>query len=175
MSIESRILAKFSEALEVRKGSDLYEDMYVYLDGRWVYLDTIEDGSVTGAVADHGPCGRYEDVTFKIDPEALYVAVRSGAQVKFDNGSPAGTPWPTADIIYVEEAYVGATTEEYDTVRVSGLFVWRYDTEEAMEYYVPYMAAEQRLPSTLSLMEDVDVIVSWRRVDVADILKAVAK
>ena len=177
MSIDNRILAEFSKALEVRSGSDLEEGMYVYIAGRWVLVDFIkDDGAVDAAVADHGPRGCFKDVSFRINPKDMYVVVRSDAPVKFDDGYPVGVRWPVDDIICVDEAYLGALDgSEDDPVRVSGLFVRRYDPEEAADCYVPYRPSEQAIPSDISLVEDLDVIVAWRPVSAADILKAVAR
>lgn len=179
MDIVSRILAEFRKALEVRKGSDLEEDMYVYLRGRWVAVALIDDdGMVDADVADSGPSigPNREKVSFRIDPEALYVIVRSDAPIKFDGGRPAGARWPVDDIIYVDEAYVGALTgAREEPERVSGLFVRGYGPDEGVDSYVPYRPMDQGLPAALRLSEATDVIVSWHQVSVEELKKAVAR
>ncbi len=174
MSCSENWLEEISEYLEFRRGADLEVDSYLYLHEKWYEIMEIDGSWAMGS-----PAGttHYSDLRLDLDPESLYVTIPPGAPVRFQSGQPYDAKWPDKDLIYVEEAYrrarAGHASGTQETV--SGLFLRKWDAEEGSSYYAPLDPAGQRVPDTWILDEDLDLIVSWRPVTAAAVLKAVGK
>lgn len=167
-------LAELSEYLEFRRGADLKEDSYLYLNDKWYEILEIDGSWALGS-----PSGtpHYSDLKLEIKPERLYVTIPADAPVRFLHGQPCETLWPDQDLIYVDEAYVRADhCHGLDAAeRVRGLFTRRQEPEEGRHFYAPLDPEEQGIPAGLVLDSDTALLVSWRPVRVSDVLRAVER
>lgn len=171
MSCLENWLSEISEYLEFRRGADLEEDSYLYLHEKW--YEILETGG-SWALGSLAGAPHYLDRKLEVEPERLYVTIPPSSPVRFWCGQPLSTTWPDKDLIYVEEAYRrvrpghGVDTSE----KVHGLFLRKWDAEEGTSYYAPLDSARQGIPDAWILDEDLDLIVSWRQITTAAILKA---
>lgn len=167
-------LSELSKYLEFRRGADLEEDSYVYHLGKWLEILEVDDRWARGDIAG---APRYQDQVIHLEPDRLYVTIPADSPIWFRNGQPCEELWPGQDLIYVEEAY--PRTDAGPSVsageKMHGLFLRRYGPEEGSSYYTPLSPEEQEVPRTWILDPDTTLLMSWRPVFAAEILKAVGK
>lgn len=174
MSCTENWLDEISEYLEFRRGADLEEDSYLYLHEKWYEILEIDGSWALGSLAG---TTHYSDLKIEVEAERLYVTIPTSSPAQFWGGQPLSTAWPDKDLIYVEEAYRRVRSgHSIDTSeKVRGLFLRKWDHEEGTSYYAPIDSARQGTADALVLDEDLDLIVSWRQITAADILKAVGE
>lgn len=92
--------------------------------------------------------------------------INNGRVFEFDR-------WPDKDLIYVEKALRKADTSRdgvFEKAEVRGLFARRYDSDGDC-YYAPVEAEAQGIDKNWMLMEHYDLILEWRPVNIAAVLR----
>lgn len=110
---------------------------------------------------------------YTIDDVKTYLTVLEGASLQFRDGDLISTEWPDKDLIYVDKALRKAATKRdgiYEKDEVHGLFARRYDSDGDC-YYAPVEADDQGIDKNWMLMEHYDIILGWRPVNIAAVLK----
>lgn len=165
-------LQVLSRALRLERLEDVgLSNGYVLHASRWWRVT----GPVSCGGADlqiAGPSNKAdpESSTLLGAPDALVICVDRESGLQFQDGALLDVPWPDEDLIYVRDARCRDTWSDPETP-VYGVFIRRYDSEEA-PYYVP--ADRDRQPgvaSTWALVPDCDLILDWEPVDVTDLLE----
>lgn len=104
------------------------------------------------------------------DEEDLVVTTSASSGLQFHNGELLSVPWPHCSLIYVKNARrreVGVDPGE----EVSGIFALRHDSY-GEPYYAPVDPETQPgVASDCLLFPELDLILSWEPVDVADLLE----
>lgn len=170
------ILTGMSENIFLQRGSDIIADAIIYHGDCW--WKVLGNGTTLESevlYAEKAGSIRYdaEEVTIPIDDSKTYLTVSRGAPLQFRDGDLISTEWPDKDLIYVDKALrKAATTRDgaFEKDEVHGLFIRRYDSDGDC-YYAPVEAEDQRIDKTLRLMEHCDLILEWRPVNIAAVLR----
>lgn len=170
------ILTGMSENILLQRGSDIIADAIIYHGDCW--WKVLGNGTTLESevlYAEKAGSIRYdaEEVTIPIDDSKTYLTVSRGAPLQFRDGDLISTEWPDKDLIYVDKALrKAATTRDgaFEKDEVHGLFIRRYDSDGDC-YYAPVEAEDQRIDKTLRLMEHCDLILEWRPVNIAAVLR----
>lgn len=170
------ILTSMSENIFLKRGSDLIADAIIYHGDCW--WKVLGDGrSGGGAVLYAQKAGSLrhdvEEVTIPIDDAKAYLTVLEGAPLQFRDGELISTEWPDKDLIYVDKALRKAATERDGAPEggeVHGLFARRCDSDGNC-YYAPVEAEDQGIDKNWMLMEHYDLILEWRPVNIAAVLR----
>nr|DAQ26411.1 MAG TPA: hypothetical protein [Caudoviricetes sp.] len=169
-------LIDLSQNIFLKRGSDIIADAIIYHGDCWwkVLGNGVSDGS-DFLYAEKAGSLRHdaEEVTIPIDDAKTYLTVMQGAPVQFRDGDLISTEWPDKDLIYVDKALRQAATKRdgaSEKDEVHGLFVRRYDSDGDC-YYAPAEAEDQGIDSNWFLSEGLDLILEWRPVNIAAVLK----
>ena len=170
-------LIALSKYIFLKRGSDIIADAIIYHGNCW--WKVLGNGATTeGEVlyAEKAGSTRYdaEEVKISIDDTKMYLTAMEDAPLQFRDGDLISTEWPDKDLIYVDKALRKAVTrregiyeEEED---VHGLFARRYDSDGDC-YYAPVEAEDQGISRDWVLMEHYDLILEWRPVNIASVLR----
>ena len=169
-------LSELSQHILLRRGSDIVADAIIYHGDCWWKVlgngTTMESEVLYAEKAGslrHGA----EEVTIPIDGTKTYLTVIGDAPLQFRDGDLISTEWPDKDLIYVDKALRKASTKRdgvFEKDEVHGLFARRYDSDGDC-YYAPVEAEDQGIDKTWMLMEHYDLILEWRSVNIAAVLR----
>lgn len=169
-------LIDLSRSIYLRRGSDIIADAIIYHGDCW--WKVLGNGTTMESeilYAEKAGSIRYdaEEVTIPIDDSKTYLTVMEGAPLQFRDGDLISTEWPDKDLIYVDKALRKAATKRdgvFEKDEVHGLFARRYDSDGDC-YYAPVEAEDQGIDKNWMLMEHSDVILEWRPVNIAAVLR----
>lgn len=169
-------LIDLSRYIYLKRGSDIIADAIIYHGDCW--WKVLGNGTTMESeilYAEKAGSIRYdaEEVTIPIDDSKTYLTVMEGAPLQFRDGDLISTEWPDKDLIYVDKALLKAATkrdEVFEKGEVHGLFARRYGSDGDC-YYAPVEAEDQGIDKNWMLMEHYDVILEWRPVNIAAVLR----
>ena len=169
-------LIGLSEYIFLKRGSDIIADAIIYHGDCW--WQVLGNGTTTKSevlYAEKAGSLRHdaEEVTIPIDDAKTYLTVLEGSPLQFRDGDLISTEWPDKDLIYVDKALCkSATTRDgvYEKDEVHGLFARRYDSDGDC-YYAPVEAEDQGIDKNWMLVEHYDLILEWRPVNIAAVLR----
>lgn len=169
-------LIDMSQYISLKRGIDIIDDAIIYHGDRW--WKVLGNGSydpglfvyaeMAGSIAIDP-----EKVKIPIDDAKTYLVVPEGAPLQFRDGDLISTEWPDKDLIYVDKALrkdVSKRAGIYEKDEMHGLFVRRYDSDGGC-YYAPVEAEDQGIDSSWLLLEGMDIILEWRPVNIAAVLR----
>ena len=171
---DSRLTAQ-SKHIFLKRGSDIIADAIIYHgDCWWKVLGNGTTMESEVLYAEKAGSIRYdaEEVTIPIDDARTYLTVPEGAPLQFRDGDLIPTEWPDKDLIYVDKAIRRAVTGRdglFEKDEVHGLFARRYDSDGDC-YYEPVEAEDQGINKSWMLIENYDLILEWRPVNIAAVL-----
>lgn len=165
-----------SEYISLKRGSDIIADAIIYRGDCW--WKVLGNGFADGTAIIHAEkagVAEYdaEEITIPIDDAKTYLTVLEGAPLQFRDGELISTEWPDKDLIYVDKALRKDATKRDgidEKAEVHGLFARRYDRDGDC-YYAPVEAEDQGIDKNWMLMENYDLILEWRPVNIAAVLE----
>lgn len=169
-------LIDLSQYIVLKRGSDIIADAIIYHGDCWwkVLGNGFADGTdIIHAEKAGSPRHDAEEVTIPIDDAKTYPTVPEGAPLQFRDGDLISTEWPDKDLIYVDKALrkdVSRRDGLFEKDEVHGLFARRYDSDGDC-YYAPVEAEDQGIDGDWILEEHLDLILEWRPVDIAAVLR----
>ena len=169
-------LSDLSSYIVLIRGSDIIADAIIYHgDCWWKVLGNRTTMESEVLYTEKAGSLRHdaEEVTIPIDDAKTYLTVMQGAPLQFRDGDLISTEWPDKDLIYVDKALRKAATKRdgiFEKDEVHGLFARRYDSDGDC-YYAPVEADDQGIDKNWMLMEHYDLILEWRPVNIAAVLK----
>lgn len=169
-------LSDLSSYIVLIRGSDIIADAIIYHgDCWWKVLGNGTTMKSEVLYAEKAGSLRHdaEEVTIPIDEAKTYLTVLESAPLQFRDGDLISTEWPDKDLIYVDKALRKAATKRdgvFEKDEVHGLFARRYDSDGDC-YYAPVEADDQGIDKNWMLMEHYDLILEWRPVNIAAVLK----
>ena len=169
-------LIDLSRYIYLKRGSDIIADAIIYHGDCW--WKVLGNGTTMESeilYAEKAGSIRYdaEEVTIPIDDSKTYMTVMEGAPLQFRDGDLISTEWPDKDLIYVDKALRSGLSKRdgvFEKDEVHGLFARRYDSDGDC-YYAPVEAEDQGIDNNWMLMEHYDVILEWRPVNIAAVLR----
>lgn len=169
-------LTDLSRYVFLRRGSDIIADAIIYHGDCW--WKVLGNGTMVGGevlYAEKAGSVRYDakQVTIPVDDDRTYLTVLEGSPLQFRDGDLISTEWPDKDLIYVDKALRRAVTGQdglFENDGVHGLFARRYDTDGDC-YYAPVEAEDQGIDKGWMLIENYDLILEWRPVNIAAVLQ----
>lgn len=169
-------LIDLSGYIFLKRGRDIIADAIIYHGDCW--WKVLGNGTTLESevlYAEKAGSVRYdaEEVTIPIDDTRAYLTVLEGAPLQFRDGDLIPTEWPDKDLIYVDKALRRAVTGQgglFEKDDVCGLFARRYDSDGDC-YYVPVEAEDQGIDKSWMLIEHYDLILEWRPVNIAAVLR----
>ena len=169
-------LIDLSQHILLKRGSDIIADAIIYYGDCWWKVcgngTTMESEILYAEKAGVAECDA-EEVKIPIDDAKTYLTVMQGAPLQFHDGDLISTEWPDNDLIYVDKALRKAATKRdgvFEKGEVHGLFARRYDSDGDC-YYAPVEAEDQGIDKNWMLMEHYDLILEWRPVNIAAVLR----
>lgn len=169
-------LTDLSQHIFLKRGSDIIADAIIYHGDCWwkVLRNGRSDGSAFLYAEKAGSllCGA-EEAKIPIDDAKTYLTADEGSLLQFRDGDLISTEWPDKDLIYVDKAFRKADTKRdgiFEKDEVHGLFARRYDSDGDC-YYAPVEAEDQGIDKNWMLMEHYDLILEWRPVNIAAVLR----
>lgn len=172
---DSRLIG-LSRYIFLRRGSDIIADAIIYHGDCWWKVlgnGTTQESEVLYAEKAGGAGYDAEEVTIPIDDDRTYLTVSEGAPLQFHDGELISTKWPDKDLIYVDKAIQRDVTGQgalFEEDEVHGLFARRRDSDGAC-YYMPVEAEDQGIDAGWRLIEHYDLILEWRPVNIAAVLR----
>lgn len=169
-------LSDLSKSIFLRRGSDIITDAIIYHGDCWWKVlgnGTAVESEVLYAEKAGSLRHDAEEVKIPIDDAKTYLTVLEGAPLQFRDGDLISTEWPDKDLIYVDKALRKAATRRdrvFEKDEVHGLFARRYDSDGDC-YYVPVEPGDQGIDKGWMLLEHYDLILEWRPVDIAAVLR----
>jgi len=169
-------LSDLSSYIVLIHGSDIIADAIIYHGDCWWKVlgnGTTMESEVLYAEKAGSLRHDAEEVTIPIDDAKTYLTVMQGSPLQFRDGDLISTEWPDKDLIYVDKALRKAATKRdgvFEKDEVHGLFARRYDSDGDC-YYAPVEADDQGIDKNWMLMEHYDLILEWRPVNIAAVLK----
>ena len=169
-------LIDLSKHIFLKRGSDIIADAIIYHGDCWWKVlgnGTTMESEVLYAEKAGGAEYDAEEVTIPIDDVKTYLTILEGAPLQFRDGDLISTEWPDKDLIYVDKALRKAVSKRdglYEKDEVHGLFSRRYDTDGDC-YYAPVEPEDQGIDKNWMLVEHLDLILEWRPVNIAAVLK----
>lgn len=169
-------LINLSKYIRLKRGSDIIADAIIYHgDCWWKVLWNGFSGGTDIIHAEKAGSASYdaEEVTIPIDDDKLYLTIQEGAPLQFHDGDLIPVEWPDKDLIYVDRALRKAATRRdgvFEKDGVHGLFARRYDSDGDC-CYAPVEAEDQGINKNWMLLEHYDVILEWRPVNIAAVLR----
>ena len=170
------ILAGMSENIFLKRGIDIIADAIIYHGDCWWKVlgnGTTLESEVLYAEKAGSLRHDAETVTIPIDDAKTYLTAQAYSPLQFRDGDLISTEWPGKDLIYVDKALRKAVTKrdgDPEGVEVHGLFARRYDSDGNC-YYAPVEAEDQGIDKSWMLMEHCDLILEWRPVNIAAVLR----
>ena len=169
-------LIDLSRYIYLKRGSDIIADAIIYHGDCW--WKVLGNGTTMESeilYAEKAGSIRYdaEEVTIPIDDSKTYLTVLEGSPLQFLDGELISTEWPDKDLIYVDKALLKDVSKRdglYEEDEVHGLFSRRYDSDGDC-YYAPVEADDQGIDKNWLLMEHYDLILEWRPVNIAAVLR----
>lgn len=169
-------LSDLSQYIYLKRGSDIIADAIIYHGDCW--WKVLGNGTTLGSEVLYaekagGAEDGTEEVKIPIDDTKTYPTVLEGASLQFRDGDLIPTGWPDKDLIYVDKALRKAVSKRdglYEKDEVRGLFSRRYDSDGDC-YYAPVEADEQGIDRNWILVEHLDLILEWRPVNTAAVLR----
>lgn len=169
-------LIDLSQHIFLRRGSDIVADEIIYHGDCW--WKVLGNGSSNGSevlYAEKAGGAEYdvEEVTIPLDDAKTYLTVLECAPLQFRDGELISTGWPDKDLIYVDKALRKAAPKRdgvFEEDEVHGLFIRRYDSDGDC-YYAPVEPEDQGIDKRWMLMEHYDLILEWRPVNIAAVLR----
>ena len=169
-------LSDLSSYIVLIRGSDIIADAIIYHGDCWWKVlrnRTTMESEVLYAEKAGSLRHDAEEIKIPIDDAKTYLTVMQGAPLQFRDGDLISTEWPDKDLIYVDKALRKAATKRdgvFEKDEVHGLFARRYDSDGDC-YYAPVEADDQGIDKNWMLMEHYDLILEWRPVNIAAVLK----
>jgi hypothetical protein len=169
-------LSDLSSYIVLIRGSDIIANAIIYHGDCWWKVlgnGTTMESEVLYAEKAGSLRHDAKEVTIPIDDAKTYLTVIQGAPLQFRDGDLISTEWPDKDLIYVDKALRKAATKRdgvFEKDEVHGLFARRYDSDGDC-YYAPVEADDQGIDKNWMLMEHYDLILEWRPVNIAAVLK----
>lgn len=169
-------LIDLSQNIFLKRGSDIIADAIIYHGDCWWKVlgnGTTMESEVLYAEKAGSLRHDAEEVTIPIDDARTYLTVLQGSPLQFRDGDLISTEWPDKDLIYVDKALCKAATTRdgvFEKDEVHGLFSRRYDSDGGC-YYVPVEAEDQGIDKCWMLLENYDLILEWRPVNIAAVLR----
>lgn len=169
-------LSDLNSYIVLIRGSDIIADAIIYHgDCWWKVLGNRTTMESEVLYAEKAGSLRHdaEEIKIPIDDAKTYLTVMQGAPLQFRDGDLISTEWPDKDLIYVDKALRKAATKRdgvFEKDEVHGLFARRYDSDGDC-YYAPVEAEDQGIDKNWMLMEHYDLILEWRPVNIAAVLK----
>lgn len=169
-------LSDLSSYIVLIHGSDIIADAIIYHGDCWWKVlgnGTTMESEVLYAEKAGSLRHDAEEVTIPIDDAKTYLTVMQDSPLQFRDGDLISTEWPDKDLIYVDKALRKAATKRdgvFEKDEVHGLFARRYDSDGDC-YYAPVEADDQGIDKNWMLMEHYDLILEWRPVNIAAVLK----
>lgn len=169
-------LSDLSSYIVLIRGSDIIANAIIYHGDCWWKVlgnGTTMESEVLYAEKAGSLRHDAEEITIPIDDAKTYLTVMQGAPLQFRDGDLISTEWPDKDLIYVDKALRKAATKRdgvFEKDEVHGLFARRYDSDGDC-YYAPVEADDQGIDKNWMLMEHYDLILEWRPVNIAALLK----
>ena len=169
-------LSDLSSYIVLIRGSDIIANAIIYHGDCWWKVlgnGTTMESEVLYAEKAGSLRHDAKEVTIPIDDAKTYLTVIQGAPLQFRDGDLISTEWPDKDLIYVDKALRKAATKRdgvFEEDEVHGLFARRYDSDGDC-YYAPVEADDQGIDKNWMLMEHYDLILEWRPVNIAAVLK----
>lgn len=169
-------LINLSKYIFLKRGSDIIADAIIYHGDCWWKVlgnGTTMESEVLYAEKAGGTEYAVEEVKIPIDDGKTYLTVLEGSPLQFRDGDLISTKWPDKDLIYVDKALRKAASRRdsaFEKDEVHGLFSRRYDADGGC-YYAPVEAEDQGISKTWILVEHLDLILEWRPVNIAAVLR----
>lgn len=169
-------LIDLSRYIFLRRGSDIIADAIIYHGDCWWKVlgnGTAVESEVLYAEKAGSVSYDAEEVTIPIDDDKAYLTVLEGAPLQFLDGELIQPEWPDKDLIYVDKALRKAVSKRegtHEKDEVHGLFSRRYDSDGDC-YYAPVEAEDQGIDGNWILVEHLDLILEWRPVNIAAVLR----
>lgn len=169
-------LIDLSKNILLKRGSDIIADAIIYHGDCWWKVlgnGTTMESEVLYAEKAGSLRHDAEEVTIPIDDARTYLTVMQGSPLQFRDGDLISTEWPDKDLIYVDKALrKAATTRDgvFEKDEVHGLFSRRYGSDGGC-YYAPVEAEDQGIDKRWMLLENYDLILEWRPVNIAAVLR----
>lgn len=169
-------LIDLSKYILLKRGSDIIADAIIYHGDCWWKVlgnGTTMESEVLYAEKAGSLLHDAEEVTIPIDDAKTYLTVMQGSPLQFRDGDLISTEWPDKDLIYVDKALLKDVSKRdglYEQDEVHGLFSRRYDSDGDC-YYAPVEADDQGIDESWLLMEHYDLILKWRPVNIAAVLR----
>ena len=169
-------LSDLSRYIVLIRGSDIIANAIIYHGDCWWKVlgnGTTMESEVLYAEKAGSLRHDAKEVTIPIDDAKTYLTVIQGSPLQFRDGDLISTEWPDKDLIYVDKALRKAATKRdgvFEKDEVHGLFARRYDSDGDC-YYAPVEADDQSIDKNWMLMEHYDLILEWRPVNIAAVLK----
>lgn len=172
---DSQLIA-LSKSIFLRLGSDIVADAIIYHgDCWWKVLGNGATAESEILYVEKAGSTEYdvEEVKIPIDDAKTYLTVLEGSPLQFRDGDLISTEWPDKDLIYVDKAIRRTVTGRdglFEKDEVHGLFARRYDSDGDC-YYAPVEAEDQGIDKSWMLIENYDLILEWRPVNIAAVMR----
>lgn len=169
-------LIDLSKYILLKRGSDIIADAIIYHGDCWWKVlgnGTTVESEILYAEKAGSLRHDAEEVKIPIDDAKTYLTVMEGSPLQFLDGELISTEWPDKDLIYVDKALLKDVSKRdglYEKDEVHGLFARRYDSDGDC-YYAPVEAEDQGICRDWILMEHYDLILEWRPVNIAAVLR----
>lgn len=169
-------LIDLSKYIFLKRGSDIIADAIIYHGDCWWKVlgnGTTMESEILYAEKAGGAEYGAEEVQIPLNEGKTYLTVLEGSPLQFRDGELISTEWPDKDLIYVDKALREAVSKRdglYEKDEVHGLFSRRYDSDGDC-YYAPVEADAQGIDKNWILMEHYDLILEWRPVNIAAVLR----
>ena len=169
-------LLGLSKYIFLKRGSDIIADAIIYHGDCWWKVlgnGTTMESELLYVEKAGGAEYDAEEAKIPVDDAKTYLTVLEGAPLQFRDGELITTEWPDKDLIYVDKALRKSGSKReglYEKDVVHGLFARRYDSDGDC-YYAPVEADDQGIDKSWVLMEHYDLILEWRPVDIAAVLR----
>lgn len=173
---DDRRLIAMSGHIFLKRGSDIIADAIIYHgDCWWKVLGNGTTMESEVLYAEKAGSVRYdaEEVTIPIDDTRTYLTVLEGAPLQFRDGDLISTEGLDKDLIYVDKSLPATATGRdgaFEKDEVHGLFARRYGSDGDC-YYAPVEPEDRGIDSNWRLWEHQDLILEWRPVNIAAVLK----
>lgn len=172
---DSHLIA-LSKSIFLRRGSDIVADAIIYHgDCWWKVLGNGATAESEILYVEKAGSTEYdvEEVKIPIDDAKTYLTALEGSPLQFRGGDLIPTEWPDKDLIYVDKALRKAASNRdgvFEEGEVHGLFFRRYAANGDC-YYVPVEPEDRGIDKRWMLIENYDLILEWRPVNIAAVLR----
>lgn len=165
------LLEDLSERITLKRLEDIITDEdYVLHASCWWKVVRADWGMAVLYLEIAGPDSAENPETAVLvrDEGDLVVTASAYAGLQFHNGELLSVPWPSRDLVYIQDARMGGAGSGE---RVFGIFAARYGYD-GETYYAPVDPEMQTgVSSSALLLPGRDLILAWEPVEVADLLR----